>query len=208
MLSLTFNVRLTKMGIKSYMKLREFVLKNDDFTFQDCISLCSNTATSNANTISNKFRHNKTFKQSEVFEEGTWLGKDFDLAQEWAHRIRMCKPYFEGYNKTIFVGTMIGLFKNELFDFSEFMHKVRIQPKALVDCANREQMRALIEDILMSEYVAVYTNSNWVSAVPNRGSIEYQKNVNTKLINYTMSFDFSHHRFDIVECRYSSGFGR
>ena len=48
-----------------------------------------------------------------------------------------------------------------------------------------------IEDILMSEYVAVYTNSNWVSAVPNRGSIEYQKSVNTKLINYTMSFDFA-----------------
>ena len=47
-----------------------------------------------------------------------------------------------------------------------------------------------IEDILMSEYVAVYTNSNWVSAVPNRGSIEYQKSINTQLINYTMSFDF------------------
>ena len=48
-----------------------------------------------------------------------------------------------------------------------------------------------IEDILMSEYVAVYTNSNWVSAVPNRGSIEYQKSINTQLINYTMSFDFA-----------------
>ena len=48
-----------------------------------------------------------------------------------------------------------------------------------------------IEDILMSEYVAVYTNSNWVSAVPNRGTIEYQKSINTKLINYTMSFDFA-----------------
>jgi hypothetical protein len=47
-----------------------------------------------------------------------------------------------------------------------------------------------IEDILMSEYVAVYTNSNWVSVVPQRGSIEYQKSVNTKLINYTMSFEF------------------
>ena len=47
-----------------------------------------------------------------------------------------------------------------------------------------------IEDILMSEYVAVYTNSNWVSTVPNRGSIEYQKSINTQLINYTMSFDF------------------
>ena len=138
-----------EMGIKSYMKLREFVLKNDDFTFQDCISLCSNTATANASTISNKFRYNKEniVKQSEVFEEGTWVGKDFDLAQEWANKIRMCKPYFEGYNKTTFVCTMVGLFKNELFDFSEFMHKVRIQPKALVDCANREQMKALIEDI-------------------------------------------------------------
>jgi len=47
-----------------------------------------------------------------------------------------------------------------------------------------------IEDILMSEYVAVYTNSNWVSVVPNRGTIEYQKSINTQLINYTMSFDF------------------
>jgi hypothetical protein len=47
-----------------------------------------------------------------------------------------------------------------------------------------------IEDILMSEYVAVYTNSNWVSVVPQRGTMEYQKSVNTKLINYTMSFDF------------------
>ena len=47
-----------------------------------------------------------------------------------------------------------------------------------------------IEDILMSEYVAVYTNSNWVSVVPQRGTIEYQKSINTKLINYTMSFDF------------------
>jgi hypothetical protein len=47
-----------------------------------------------------------------------------------------------------------------------------------------------IEDIVMSEYVAVYTNSNWVSVVPNRGTIEYQKSINTQLINYTMSFDF------------------
>ena len=47
-----------------------------------------------------------------------------------------------------------------------------------------------IKDILMSEYVAVYVNSNWVSVVPQRGSIEYQKHVNQKLINYTMTFDF------------------
>lgn len=48
-----------------------------------------------------------------------------------------------------------------------------------------------IQDILMSEYVAVYTNSNWVSVEPQRGTMEYQKSINTQLINYTMSFDFA-----------------
>ena len=47
-----------------------------------------------------------------------------------------------------------------------------------------------IKDILMSEYVAVYVDSEWVSVVPQRGNIEYQKHVNQKLINYTLTFDF------------------
>lgn len=47
-----------------------------------------------------------------------------------------------------------------------------------------------IKDILMSEYVAVYVDSAWVSVVPQRGNIEYQKHVNQKLINYTLTFDF------------------
>ena len=47
-----------------------------------------------------------------------------------------------------------------------------------------------IKDILMSEYVAVLDGSNWVSVVPERGSVEYQKHVNQKLINYTLSFTY------------------
>jgi hypothetical protein len=47
-----------------------------------------------------------------------------------------------------------------------------------------------IKDILMSEYVAVLDGSNWVSVVPDRGSIEYQKHVNQKLINYTLTFTY------------------
>lgn len=137
-----------EMGIESYVKLKEFTQINDDFTFTDSIALCSNITTGTANGIANKFRNNQIDKgQIEVFEEGTWVGRDFDLAQQWANKIRMCKPYFEGYNKTIFVGTMIGLLQNNLFDFSEFMHKLRMQPTALFDCANRPQMKALIEEI-------------------------------------------------------------
>jgi hypothetical protein len=45
------------------------------------------------------------------------------------------------------VATMLGLFKNKNFDYSEFIHKIRLQPKALIDCANAEQQKLLIEEI-------------------------------------------------------------
>jgi hypothetical protein len=136
------------MGIESYIKLRHFVNKNDDFLFSDCIGLCSNISSGlGGSSIIRRHRNSGTYNVSEVFEEGTWKGKDFNLAQEWANKIRMIKPYYNGYNRSSFVGVMITLFQNEKFDFNEFMHKVRLQPTALVDCANREQYRTLIEDI-------------------------------------------------------------
>jgi hypothetical protein len=130
------------MGIESYKKLKFFVEKNEDFVFQDCISLCSNV---NGTLYVKDVRWSGSNQQ--VFVDGTWKGKDFDLAQEWAEKIRLLKPYYTGYNRSVFVRVMINLFKNELFDYSEFMHKVRLQPKALVDCANVEQQRLLIEEI-------------------------------------------------------------
>jgi hypothetical protein len=42
---------------------------------------------------------------------------------------------------------MMRLLQKETFDFNEFMHKLRLQPTAIVDCANTEQYRTLIEDI-------------------------------------------------------------
>lgn len=137
------------MGIESYIKLRYFVNKNQDFNFSDCIALCSNKSTVAGSLLDNEIRAGKNiaFKMSEIFETGTWMGKDFDLAQDWVDKIRMVKPYYSGYNRTIFVGTMVMLFQKETFDFNEFMHKVRLQPTALVDCANRDQVRTLIEDI-------------------------------------------------------------
>jgi hypothetical protein len=132
------------MGVIPYIKLRDFVKKNDDYSFNDCVSLCSNTSTV-ASTTSNSGNRKSSYKNT--IEEGTWLGRDFGLGQEWANKIRMIKPYYVGYNRTIFVGTMITLLSNKNFDYSEFMHKLRIQPTALVDCANRDQYKTLIEDI-------------------------------------------------------------
>jgi hypothetical protein len=49
----------------------------------------------------------------------------------------------------------------------------------------------IMEEILMSEKVAVYQDGQWVAIVPNRGSIDYQKSINDKTINYTMSFTYA-----------------
>lgn len=132
------------MGIESYIKLRNFFLKNEDFSFTDCISFCTNVSSFNQ-TIAQKYTNNRN--PDIVFEEGTWIGNDFELAQEWANKIRMIKTYYSGYNKRIFVAAMICLLRNSVFDFNEFMHKLRLQPTALVDCANTEQCKTLIEDI-------------------------------------------------------------
>jgi len=131
------------MGIKSYIKLKEFILKNDNFTFSNCLALCSNvTKTSHIYLASQINRTNK-----HVFEEGTWIGKDWDKAQDWADKIRMVGTYYDGYDRAIFVRAFIPLLSNDKFDFNEFMHKLRLQPSALVDCVNSEQYRTVIEDI-------------------------------------------------------------
>lgn len=138
------------MGIESYVKLRKFVQKNDNFSFESCVNFCSQLSSAmNSASLNQKFRQdsNVVINKRNVFEQGTWIGKDFVLGQEWANKVTMIKPYYNGYNRRTFVATMINLFLNNNFDFNEFMHKVRIQPTALLDCASVEQYKTLIEDI-------------------------------------------------------------
>jgi len=136
------------MGIESYIKLREFANKNDDYTFNDCIALCQNNSSGTSRSLALAVKHGSKLNGSvQIFEQGTWKCDDIDIAQDMANKIRMIKSYYSGYNRSSFVSTMIGLLQKEIFDFNEFMHKVRLQPTALVDCANRDQYRTLIEDI-------------------------------------------------------------
>ena len=132
------------MGLEPYVKLREFALKNDDFSFSNCLALCSNVVMPSDEYLAGK---SKLIIPKNVFEEGTWIGKDFDLAQDWANKIRMVGTYYDGYDRTVFIRAFIPLLYNDKFDFSEFMHKLRLQPSALVDCVKSDQYRTVIEDI-------------------------------------------------------------
>jgi hypothetical protein len=136
------------MGIESYKKLKLFYNYNNDFNFSDCIALCSNITGGSSAVKAQQYRKDgAVYNMTEIFEEGTWTGKDFNLAQEYADKIRMIKSFYYGYNRSTFVGTMIGMLQNKNFDFNEFMHKLRLQPTALEDCSSRQQYKLLIEDI-------------------------------------------------------------
>ena len=54
-----------------------------------------------------------------------------------------------------------------------------------------ESYGGIVEEIMMSEKVAIYEGSQWVSVVPQRGSVNYLKSVNDGLINYTLSFTYA-----------------
>jgi len=133
------------MGVEPYLKLRNFTRRNTAFNITDCIAMCSNKATSSGSDVNGKYRGDVVMKMKEVFEEGTWVGRDFEEAQESANKLMMLKRFYSGYKRSTFVSTMLGLFQNENFDFTEFLGKLKLQK--IEDCISVAQYKLLIEDI-------------------------------------------------------------
>jgi len=61
-----------------------------------------------------------------------------------------------------------------------------------------EDYADVMEDILMSETTAILIDGSWVAAQPQRGSIDYQKAVNQKVINYTLTFDIAFNERSLI----------
>tara|TARA_R110000803_G_scaffold196198_1_gene259477 strand:+ start:99 stop:887 length:789 start_codon:yes stop_codon:yes gene_type:complete len=136
------------MGVESYIKLRGFTRNHKGFNFGSAVSMCSNRAGNGCSSLNDKYRgKGAPGNLKEVFEEGTWKGRDFNLADENANKLEMIKQYYDGYNRTTFVSVMLGLFTNDEFNFVDFLSKLKIQPQKMQHCANTTQYRLLIEDI-------------------------------------------------------------
>ena len=114
------------MGLESYVKLRNFMRKNPAFLINPCIAMCSNRASGSYSSIGSKYTGDKVADIKEIFEDGTWVGRDFEIAQDSADKIMMMKTYYDGYLRSIFIGTMLSLFNNKEFDFLEFLTKLNI----------------------------------------------------------------------------------
>ena len=59
----------------------------------------------------------------------------------------MIEPYYNSVRRRSFIYTMMSLFKNENFEFTELLQKLKIQPTALQDCTNVTNYKVLIEEI-------------------------------------------------------------
>ena len=100
-----------------------------------CMAIASNIA-SGANTA-----HVKDFYK------GEFLFKDFKKACSLADKIEILGQYYDGNKRRSFVLAMLQLFKNDNFEFTELLQKLKTQPTALVDCSNTTQYISLIEEI-------------------------------------------------------------
>ena len=81
------------------------------------------------------------------FQEGELEIPDLDLAYDNAEKIMMFKPYYDGFNRAVFVASMIGMFKHENYNHSQMIQKVKNNPTALTHCSNVTQYKILIEGI-------------------------------------------------------------
>ncbi|MCG8765590.1 ParB/RepB/Spo0J family partition protein [Tenacibaculum finnmarkense] len=131
-----------KMGVVPYVKLKEFTERNPMFNLGTCVMLCSNGLTTSTYAMSHKFINTK-----EVFNEGTWKGRNFLDAQRNADKIKRMAVYFDKYKDSKFVSAILGAMLVDGFDYESFLHKLSLDPFKLKPCTTTGNYRILIEEI-------------------------------------------------------------
>jgi hypothetical protein len=123
-----------KKGNKNYEILDTFMKKFPMFRLTEALMFLTN---SSSGIIKSKF------------ERGEFVVKNVKVAEEWAERITKIQPHFDGYNKSLFVRTMLRLYynKGKLFNNDEFIHKLTIQPGKLRLSNSVELYTLLVEEI-------------------------------------------------------------
>jgi len=133
------------LGYEQYLKMRKFLEDFPDFGLYAAEIILTNSSRG-ANEMSYVDTKSKRVRLKS-FQEGLLKINDIDLAYENAAKIMMFKPYYDGYYRTVFVSTMINLFKKENYDHDRMMKKLKLNPTALKHCINVKQYKTLLEEI-------------------------------------------------------------
>jgi len=124
------------LGYKDYIIYRDFV---NQYGFASQVAILLLTG--------QEINGSGTENVSTKFKEGKFKIKNLDNANKMAEKILMIEPYYKGYLRRSFIYALIGMFKNENFEFTEFLAKLKQQPTSMQDCTSRIQYKVLIEEI-------------------------------------------------------------
>jgi hypothetical protein len=131
------------MGNSEYLKLRQFMIDFPEFGIASSEAIVTNTT---RGINSRNLIHQKQGRMKN-FEEGKLKIHNIDEAYLIANKIKAFAPYYNGFNRSGFVATMITIFKNENYNNDLMLRKLQMQPTALKHCADVSQYKILIEDI-------------------------------------------------------------
>ena len=131
------------LGIEPYLQMRQFMLDFPEFG----VAIAEMILTDNTNGANNSKVIDKVEIRMMGFQNGELKITDLSKAYETAEKVLMFKPYYEGYNRSTFVRTLITLFKNENYVHADMISKLANNPSALTHCANVTQYKFLLEDI-------------------------------------------------------------
>lgn len=123
-----------ELGYESYEMLEKFAQKFPQFSTTEQIMFLRNSGTDCVD--------------KEKFANGDFVVKNLKKAEDLANHFLELKDIFKGYNKSVFVRTVLTIIeKKKGFKFSEFIYKVKLRPTSLVLCGDKKSYSALIEDI-------------------------------------------------------------
>lgn len=125
-----------------YIKFKNFMKKFPDFGILACESIISHSYDEN------EYKNNlKQGNSARIFQEGGLVIQDYEKSVEIAEKIMMIKPYYDGYNRTVFIRALISIFKIDYYCHSQLLNKLKTNPNSLQHCSNTTQYKLLIEDI-------------------------------------------------------------
>jgi hypothetical protein len=124
------------LGYKDYIIYKDYVAKYK-FSNQVAMLFLSDAYASGTNVESPAKR----------FKEGKFKVKDLSRAIMLADNAISIEPYYEGYLRRSFLLALYSVSKKDVFDFDEFINKLKQQPTMLKDCTNVSQYKEVIENI-------------------------------------------------------------
>ena len=121
------------LGNVQYIKYRAF---KNQYGFDDYSSIALLQA-----------NHSGSGANFRFFRTGKFKIKSYKDACINAEKIMKVGEFYDGYKRRGFVFALLHLFKNPKFSLDQLLKKLTYQSRKLVDCTNKEQYIALLQEI-------------------------------------------------------------